>query len=397
MTMLVRDFSPHDAATTAALSHEPGMAQVSLADILAIDRTAAAIQQSLHSVEVSAGIVVFVSGIPTVPNRSYVVSTDGCAPGWAIYTAIADRLMAHKHAGAETIRRHFEFIMAQQGWSGDAAADRTTFAMTTAEAAGLVVLLETNAPRPHWRADVERHLHTVAPLLIELVRAERTKQCAAQRLGLLEGALDEMSIALFMLDAQVRPFSLNAAALARLAMGDAFQLTRTGILSCHLARDTLALHDCVKRIIGAPPGDMHETSLVISTGDGERNIATLRSVGTEGSGPDNRAALLTIQHETRLSPAVLDVLGLTASEQRFLSTFLCCSSLAATAKRLNLSAQSGRTYLKRICAKLGVRKQAELVSLVWNLSLPLRQKPDNSHCAAPGALGRLSYCPSSAS
>lgn len=395
MTVSAHAFNLYDAATI----QEPRAAPISLAEVLATDRLAAAVHETLGNIQVSSGIVVFVPGVPSSSNRSYVVNNDGCLRSRAIFAAIADRLTAAvgQRAGAEAIQQYFELDIAQHGASGHGAADQTTFAIRTAEAGSLVALLQTKSTKSDWRAGVAERLQIVAPLLIELAGAERAKQRAARRLGLLEGTLDEMSVGLFMLDAQARPFCLNAAAFARLAMADAFLLTRTGVLSCNTARDTLALHNCVKRIVDAPSGDMDEEPLVISTRDGERTIATLRGVRAESSGLDNRAALLMIQHEVRLSRAALDGLGLTASEQRFLSTFLYCSSLTSTAKRLNLSDETVRTYLKRICAKLGVRKQAELVSLIWNLSLPLRRKPDITDGAAPGAFGRLGYCDSSAS
>lgn len=392
MTVSTHAFNQYDAGAI----QDPRPVPASLAEVLANDRLAAAVQDAFRSVQVSSGIVVFAPGVPSFPNRSYIVSNDGCQRSRAICAAIADRMAAAvgPYAATEAIQQYFELDIAQHGASGASASDQATFTMKTAEAGGLVALLQTKSSGPDWREDVAQRLQIVAPLLIELAGAERAKQRAARHLGLLEGALDEMSVALFLLDAHSRPFCLNAAALGRLAMADAFQLTRTGILSCSTARDTLALHNCVKRVIEAPPGDLDEEPLVISTRDGERTMATLRGVGADGFGLDNRAALLMIQHEVRLSRAALDGLGLTTSERRFLTTFLYCSSLASTAKRLNLSDETARTYLKRICAKLGVRKQAELVSLIWNLSLPLRRKPDVSDGAAPGALGRLGYCKS---
>lgn len=395
MTVSTHAFNRHDAATF----QDPRPGSVSLAEVLANDRLAGAVQEAFRNVQVSSGIVVFAPGGPAFPNRSYIVSNDGCQRSRAICAAIADRLgsAVGRYAGPEAIQQYFELDIAQDGASGVGASDQATFAIRTAEAGSLVALLQTKSSGLEWRHDVANRLKIVAPLLIELAGAERAKQRAARHLSLLEGTLDEMSVALFMLDAQSRPVCLNAAALGRLAMADAFQLTRTGILSCSTARDTLALHNCVKRVIEAPSGDLDEEPLVISTRDGERTIATLRGVGADGFGLDDRAALLMIQHEVRLSRAALDGLGLTASERRFLTTFLYCSSLALTAKQLNLSDETARTYLKRICAKLGVRKQAELVSLIWNLSLPLRRKPDISDGDAPGALGRLGYCKSSTS
>jgi DNA-binding CsgD family transcriptional regulator len=384
---MVAPISPR-SLQAGTISNRLSPAPISLEDSLANDHLVAATQLMLDPGQVLAGIMVFVSGAPWEPNRSYVIDVAGCARSRAAYRSLADRLTADlgNRASPEAVRQYFEKAIDEHPpLNGEAA-----FSITPSEAGSLIFLLKARSMHPDWRPKVEERLHIVAPLLIELAGAERTKERALQRLSVLESTLDEMSIAVFMLDAQSRPFCLNAAAFARLAMGDAFGLTHKGVLSCVFGRDTLALHEAVRRIVNAPPGGLKEEPLLITTRDGERAIATLRGVRADGPESDNRAALLMVQHEVRLSRGALDALGLTASEQRFLSTFLYCSSLASTAERLNLSDETARTYLKRICSKLGVRKQAELVALIWNLSPPLRQKPDIADSTAPGALGKLS-------
>lgn len=376
---------------TGPVSRGPHLAPISLEASLANDRLTVATQLTLRPAQVVAGITVFASGAPWEPNRSYVIDVAGCARNRAAYRALADRLALDlgDRASPDAVRQYFEQAIDERRPLNGDACEEAAFSIPS-DSGSLVFLLKARSPQSNWRPKVEERLHIVAPLLIELAGAERTKERASQRLNVLESALDEMSVAVFLLDAQSRPFCLNAAAFARLAMADAFGLTQKGVLNCVFGRDTLALHETVRRIVSAPPGDLKEEPLLITTRDGEQAIATLRGVHADSSAHDNRAALLMVQHEVRLSRAALDALGLTASEQRFLSTFLYCSSLTSTAERLNLSDETVRTYLKRICSKLGVRKQAELVALIWNLSPPLRQKPDIADSTAPGALGRLS-------
>jgi DNA-binding CsgD family transcriptional regulator len=74
------------------------------------------------------------------------------------------------------------------------------------------------------------------------------------------------------------------------------------------------------------------------------------------------------------SSALMRAFGLLPSEQRFLTTFLQASSLSHAAASLDLSEETARTYLKRICSKLGVRRQIELASLMFGLSPPIRRK-----------------------
>ena len=361
----------------------------SLHDSLASDRFSEMLKSPMRGTPVSMLVAAFVPYAPMLPIKAYFVDIGGCPADKAAYQCIADHLSSMggtRLESGEVVDYLGAVVAARQASKSDAVQEMifTAHAMGTGS---LVFLLHA---RGHgWQAEVAQRLKIAAPLLVELAGAEWTKRRASRRLSLLESALDEVSIALFMLDARARPFCLNAAAFSRLAMADAFRLTRLGTLSCIAARDTLALHDTIRSIIGTPPSELHEKSLVIGTRNGERAVATLRSVRAQEGDAENRAVLLLIQHEVRLSRAALDALGLTASEQRFLSSFLYCSSLSIAAGRLNLSDETARTYLKRICAKLGVRKQVELAAFVWNLSLPLRRTFDID-ASPPGTLGMLS-------
>lgn len=64
-------------------------------------------------------------------------------------------------------------------------------------------------------------------------------------------------------------------------------------------------------------------------------------------------------------------LGLTAAESRLASEIIDGKSLKTASVELSLSEESARTYLKRVFSKLGVSRQAELVSTVARLSTPV--------------------------
>lgn len=64
-------------------------------------------------------------------------------------------------------------------------------------------------------------------------------------------------------------------------------------------------------------------------------------------------------------------LGLTAAETRLASQIIAGKSLKCASSELSLSEESARTYLKRVFSKLGVSRQAELVSTVAKLSAPI--------------------------
>ena len=82
-----------------------------------------------------------------------------------------------------------------------------------------------------------------------------------------------------------------------------------------------------------------------------------------------------------LEPAKLfDGLGLTAAESRLASQIFAGKSIKTASAELSLSEESARTYLKRVFSKLGVSRQAELVSAVTRLCAPVT----NSNSPAGG-------------
>ena len=98
-----------------------------------------------------------------------------------------------------------------------------------------------------------------------------------------------------------------------------------------------------------------------------------------------RSAMIVIHAPTTVqaSPHLLEALGLLPSERRFLTSFLKASSLNEAAVDSGLSAETARTYLKRVRAKLGVHRQMDLASLISGLVPPLKQnRPHPTKAAA---------------
>lgn len=77
---------------------------------------------------------------------------------------------------------------------------------------------------------------------------------------------------------------------------------------------------------------------------------------------------------------ILTGLGLTASESRLASHIVSGHSLKTASNELALTEESARTYLKRVFSKLGISRQAELVSTVARLCSPIRT---HSHQKSP--------------
>lgn len=83
-----------------------------------------------------------------------------------------------------------------------------------------------------------------------------------------------------------------------------------------------------------------------------------------------RAFIVLVDPEERRRPpeaALRDVFGLTVAEARLAARLACGEALEAIADDLNVTKETARFHLKRIFAKTGVRRQAELVALFARL------------------------------
>lgn len=79
-----------------------------------------------------------------------------------------------------------------------------------------------------------------------------------------------------------------------------------------------------------------------------------------------RAFIVLVDPEERRRPpesALRDVFGLTVAEARLAARLACGEALETIADDLNITKETARFHLKRIFAKTGVRRQAELVAL----------------------------------
>lgn len=91
-----------------------------------------------------------------------------------------------------------------------------------------------------------------------------------------------------------------------------------------------------------------------------------------------RAFVVLVDPEERRRPpeAVLrDAFGLTVAEARLAARLACGEALETIADDLNITKETARFHLKRIFAKTGVRRQAELVALFARLL----SRPDEGH------------------
>jgi DNA-binding CsgD family transcriptional regulator len=110
-------------------------------------------------------------------------------------------------------------------------------------------------------------------------------------------------------------------------------------------------------------------------------LAYVISAGSRRGDSMTRCAMVIIMGPGKVdAPAsLLEALGLLPSEQRFLVHFLKSNSLGNAAEGCGLSEETARTYLKRVRAKLGVRRQMELAGLISGLVLPQNAADSPAH------------------
>jgi DNA-binding CsgD family transcriptional regulator/PAS domain-containing protein len=217
-------------------------------------------------------------------------------------------------------------------------------------------------------------LSLVQPMLAELASTQLDAKRATRRIGIMEGMLDAVSHGILLLDERARPFYCNGVAHDLMAKTGAIIFGQDQTLRCRSPELTRQLHLAVEKAIR---GGCNEEMIIKLVGNDDcQMLGFIMPAFARDNDPGNRAVILMI-HQMKIhaaSPALMKVFGLLPSEQRFLSSFLEAASLNEAALKLGLSEETARTYLKRVCAKLGVRRQIELASLMFGLASPIRSR-----------------------
>jgi DNA-binding CsgD family transcriptional regulator len=85
---------------------------------------------------------------------------------------------------------------------------------------------------------------------------------------------------------------------------------------------------------------------------------------------EGRAFIVLVDPEERRRPpeaALRDIFRLTVAEARLAARLACGEALETISDDLNVTKETARFHLKRIFAKTGARRQAELVALFGRL------------------------------
>jgi PAS domain-containing protein len=253
--------------------------------------------------------------------------------------------------------------------------DHLSFSMYQSHHEGcLRIALFRNSDKGPFDSNLDYALSLLQPVVAEIAGAQIEAHRAQRRIGILEGMLDTIVHGVIMLDQKARPFYANEVARTLIAETGALQIGNDHILRGQNADITQKLHGAIQQAIQTACGS-DEIIIKLLGREGEQLLGFLTPAHGRDQNFENRAAILIIYRMKihAASPALMKALGLLPSEQRFLSTFLDAPSLQIAAVRLALSEETARTYLKRVCAKLGVRRQVELASMMFGLAPPIRR------------------------
>jgi DNA-binding CsgD family transcriptional regulator len=195
-------------------------------------------------------------------------------------------------------------------------------------------------------------------------------------------AIDQLSAGIILLDRTGEVVLANAAACCITEYGSPLRL-RNSVLTAGSGMHSRRLDYLIQAALhGAPIGTMS----IPHPDDGRLFTILVSSIRSRdidhlgGLGARDVAAMLLIFDPARplAIPAewTMDAFGLTLAEAR---VALCAASGASTpetAQRLNVSPNTVKTHLRRVFAKTGTSRQAELARLMGSIGLLRAHWPD---------------------
>ena len=207
-------------------------------------------------------------------------------------------------------------------------------------------------------------LAALIPHLREATRIGFRTGALERRVGIMQFAVEAISPALVLLDAQGMVVFTNGAAQAILATNDGLEVV-AGRLTVEEKQQ--AGLDALLKI-----SPLEEKTLKIVRPSGKPDVWLIRvPAPLEGNAPPDvrRPAIALMIHD----PADLDTLdlkgfakvhGLTAAEARVISLLLEHTSLPPVSRALGVSIHTVRSQLRSILEKTDARRQAELVRML---------------------------------
>ena len=211
------------------------------------------------------------------------------------------------------------------------------------------------------------HLQRAVALNLRLARIEMQRDSTAEILNrCAEGAL--------LVDAQARILFANRAAEALLRDGAALQM-KEGRLAAATAAKTAQLRGLIAGIVAAG------STLALPSRDGTSLAVLVMPLKTETTWLARRPAAIVFVKDPKASTlpsrARIQLLfNLTPAQAAVAREILQGDGIQAAAERLNISRATARTHLLEVFQRTGTGRQAELVRVILQATLPAHPKED---------------------
>lgn len=183
-------------------------------------------------------------------------------------------------------------------------------------------------------------------------------------------ALDMLSASFLVLDEKARLVYANQSAVALLGEKNGLQLDQGGICRGKDAAETAKLHQAIANCFAGSGEDTRFISMTRACEGRDLPLAIAQTKQPQAT--TGHVMAVVVDPETMALPspeALVDLLKLTLAEAKIAHTIASGESLELAADEGGITVSSARTYLKRVYAKTGVNRQADLARLV--LSSPL--------------------------
>lgn len=227
--------------------------------------------------------------------------------------------------------------------------------------------------------EARRRMRLLAPHICRAVAISKIVELSKMEAALLSDTIDSLAVAVFLLQKDGRIVHANATGSAILKAGSLFQEVNGAIQ----ATDKQARAILHSAILDGAEGDTGLKSrgiaVPLATREGERYVAHVLSLASGARrkiGVLYRAVVAMFVHKATLEhPTLIEAIAtqfkLTPSELRVFFAIIEVGGAPEVARVLGISPDTVRTHLKRIFAKTGTDRQADLVKLVVGYMNPL--------------------------